>query len=154
MTSTTPTPDTIRKEMRVEASPEAAFRIFTEQMSSWWPFASHSVYGSESTEAILEVRPGGRWFERTPDGRESLWGTVVEADPPERLLMTFHPGREPDANEPMYVEVRFTPDGVGTLVALEHRGWQRCSPDQLAQFDGYVKGWETVLTRFGDAAAA
>ena len=154
MSAITPTPDTIRKEVRVEASPETAFRVFTEQMSSWWPLATHSVYGADSTEAILEATPGGRWFERTPDGRESQWGTVLEVDHPTRLLMTFHPGREQDEDEPMHVEIRFAADGDGTIVTLEHRGWERCSPDQLAQCDGYDKGWELVLAPYGEAVAA
>jgi uncharacterized protein YndB with AHSA1/START domain len=154
MRATTPAPETIRKEVRVEAPPATAYRVFTQDMSGWWPFASHSVYGSESTEALLEAAPGGRWFERTPDGRESVWGTVVEADPPVRLLMTFHPGRRPEDAEPMHVEIRFTRDGTGTLVTLEHHGWQNCSPEQLAEFEGYEQGWEFVLGRYGHAVAA
>ena len=59
MRATTPAPETIRKEVRVEAPPATAYRVFTQDMSGWWPFASHSVYGSESTEAILEATPGG-----------------------------------------------------------------------------------------------
>jgi uncharacterized protein YndB with AHSA1/START domain len=154
MTYETTSPDTIRKEVRVAVPPDDAFRVFIEQMSNWWPLSTHSVFGDQSTEAILEPIPGGRWFERTPDGRESLWGTVIEAERPVRLLMTFHPGREPDEQEPMHVEVRFVAEGTGTLVTLEHHGWQRCSPHQLAQFDGYVKGWEVVLAAYDESVAA
>ena len=68
--------------------------------------------------------------------------------------MTFHPGRRPEDAEPMHVEIRFTADGTGTLVTLEHHGWQNRSPEQLAEFEGYEQGWEFVLGRYGQAVAA
>jgi uncharacterized protein YndB with AHSA1/START domain len=54
----------------------------------------------------------------------------------------------------MHVKIRFVAEGDGTVVTLEHRGWERCSVEQRAEFDGYDRGWEIVLAPFRDAAAA
>lgn len=34
-------PEPVRKSIRVKATPERAFRIFTEEMGSWWPKTHH-----------------------------------------------------------------------------------------------------------------
>jgi uncharacterized protein YndB with AHSA1/START domain len=34
-------PDSVRKIVRVEASPEVAWRVFTEKMGTWWPLITH-----------------------------------------------------------------------------------------------------------------
>jgi len=46
-----------------------------------------------------------------------------------RLRLTWHPGRDGD-DEPTEVEVTFTADNNGTLVVLEHRGWENLSGER------------------------
>jgi hypothetical protein len=46
MTTTVPA---VRREILVDAQPDGAFRVFTEQIGTWWPLATLSVYGAEAT---------------------------------------------------------------------------------------------------------
>lgn len=86
----------LRKEVRVPQGIHEAFRLFTEEIGSWWPLASHSVGGERSRSVEVETRVGGRIVEvfTDDDGRDAtaVWGTVVAWDPPHRLRITWHPG--------------------------------------------------------------
>jgi uncharacterized protein YndB with AHSA1/START domain len=138
----------ITKSVTVERPPEEAFRLFTESIGTWWPLGGrHSLFESAQT-AVLEGRVGGRVYEISSDGEEGLWGTVTEWDPPHRLVYTWHPGRgEETAQE---VEIVFSPEGHGTRVDLEHRGWER-APEKRSSYD---VGWDRVLDRYVEAAAS
>ena len=74
MLAVTPTitPAPVRKSIRVKASPEKAFEVFTAGMSRWWP-GSHSINQSPLKSVTIEPRVGGRWFERGEDGSECEW---------------------------------------------------------------------------------
>ena len=53
----------LRKTITFRWEPGRAFRRFTEETSSWWPLASHSV-GQEKAEAVVfEGHVGGRILE-------------------------------------------------------------------------------------------
>jgi uncharacterized protein YndB with AHSA1/START domain len=137
----------ITKSIVVPRSPDEAFRLFTEGIASWWPLRTHSITDPEPETAVFEPGVGGRLYERTKAGEELLWGTVTVWEPPERIGYTWHPGRgEQTAQE---VEIRFLPEGDGTRLELEHRGWER-APEKRA---GYDEGWDKVLTRYVNAAS-
>ena len=57
----------IRREVIVEAEQAEAFRIFTADMTSWWP-PQHHVGSAPIAEIVIEPRAGGRWFTRHTDG--------------------------------------------------------------------------------------
>lgn len=38
------------------------------------------------------TRQGGRVTERLRDGSEAVWGALLVWEPPDRLVMTWHPG--------------------------------------------------------------
>lgn len=63
-------------EFEVSCTPAHAFRVWTHDGPSWWP-PSHSVSTDPDLAVVFEPRPGGRIFERTPDGTEHDWGEVV-----------------------------------------------------------------------------
>lgn len=139
----------ILKTVRVKATPDRAFRRFTEEMASWWPLRSHSVGRSEAIAVSMEPRVGGRIVEQMRDGREAVWGTVTAWDPPRRVSFTWHPGRTPDTAQD--VEVRFTPERSGTLVELEHRGFERLGPALGRKARrGYPIGWQYVLGLYAE----
>jgi len=120
MTQTTKTEVApIEKTVLVARPVEEAFRIYTEELKSWWPLDSHARDTERRDTAVLEPRVGGRLYERTRDGEELDWGEVQVWDPPHRLVHTWHLGRPETATE---VEVRFAPEGDGTRVELVHRG--------------------------------
>ena len=70
-------------------APETAFRAFTTDFDRWWP-RTHHIAAVEMAEAVLEPRPGGRWYERGTDGSECEWGEVLEWDPPRRLVLSWN----------------------------------------------------------------
>jgi hypothetical protein len=81
--------DPIELELTVPCPPAHAFELWTARTSVWWPH-SHSVSGDPGLTVTFEPHPGGRVFERTPDGAEHDWGEVVVWEPPERLTYLWH----------------------------------------------------------------
>lgn len=147
MAETVETGMVVRSSVTVPIDPGAAFRLFTEQMESWWPLASHSVYGDAATGIVVEPRSGGRVYETTEDGRTSDWGIVREWDPGERFAMSWHPGKEPRLAT--QVDIRFTATAEGgTLVDLVHTGWEIRGAEAGKAMAGYTTGWKFVLGRY------
>ena len=138
--------EAIRKSVTVNVPVERAFEAFTDGITSWWPLATHSYGGDKATAAVFEGRSGGRVYERQEDGTEADWAEVVAWEPPGRIVLAWK------ICAPTEVEVRFTAEGDGTRVQLEHRGWERVDEQDRAQHDGYAGGWEFVLGQFKDAA--
>jgi uncharacterized protein YndB with AHSA1/START domain len=140
--STAETLAAIRKTITVDVPVEKAFETFTRQMASWWPSASHRVFEEGST-VIFEEHVGGRVFERAADGDEADWADVLAWEPPHRFVLRWRVNPKRGATE---VEVTFVPDGDGTRVELEHRGW-----DDAEGRANYQTGWDPVLARFAEA---
>ena len=157
MLAVTPTitPAPVRKSIRVKASPEKAFEVFTAGMSRWWP-GSHSINQSPLKSVTIEPRVGGRWFERGEDGSECEWGRVLAWEPPAQLVLAWQVDGQWrfDPNLVTEVEVRFIPDGDATRVELEHRNIERFG-DQAeptrAALDSEM-GWGGLLESFAAAA--
>jgi uncharacterized protein YndB with AHSA1/START domain len=140
----------IVKSVFVALPPQAAFHLFTEGASRWWPLASHSVAGDDAIACVLEGRVGGRFYEVNRSGGQAEWGRVLAWEPPGCLVMNFYPGRSAaDATE---VEVTFQAEGSGTRLTLVHRRWEQCGPATQASYGGYGKGWDVVLGKYTDHA--
>jgi uncharacterized protein YndB with AHSA1/START domain len=148
---TVTTTETIHKEIFVEAAPETAFRIFTDAIAEWWPLHKYGIFIEDAETVILEPEAGGRLVEKAKDGRETVWGEVLEFEVASRVRFTWHPGRDAD-DEPTEVEVTFTADNEGTLVVLEHRGWENLRDELRAGRAGYDSGWPGVLEAYRQAA--
>jgi uncharacterized protein YndB with AHSA1/START domain len=146
-----PTIEPLRRRVTVSATVETAFRVFTERMGDWWPVERYSVHEELADEAGMDGRLGGAIYERWREGTEN-WGEITVWEPPDRLVFSWHPGGDPaEATE---VEVTFNAEGDGTLVQLEHRGWERLgdrAPDVRA---GYADGWQGVLEQYGRVVEA
>jgi hypothetical protein len=63
------------------------------------------------------------------------------------VAFTWHPGSAPERAS--YVEVTFTATKGGTLVILEHSGWEVFDYPASAR-DDYSRGWPKVLELYGD----
>jgi len=138
---------TVRKSVLVAAPIERAWEVFTERITSWWPIATHSIGKDKIEDVIVEGHVGGRMYERHRGGEEENWATVRVWQPPERLVLAWEiTDRETE------VEVRLAPEGGGTRVDLEHRGWERAGKDADKVRHNYNEGWGYVLGRFEEAS--
>ncbi|WP_345751719.1 SRPBCC domain-containing protein [Microbacterium rhizophilus] len=137
----------LRRQVLVACDPEIAYRVFLDEIGSWWPVASHGCFGEGSAVAF----DGERIVETAPDGRTAVWGTVVESAAPREVSFTWHPGRGPE--DATRVRLTFVPAGeAATLVTLVHAGWEaRADADRIRGES--AGGWVTVLARYADAPA-
>lgn len=142
----------VRKSVTVARPQQQAFETFTAGIGRWWPLRTHSIGEERACSCTIEPRVGGDVYEVDDQGARSPWGRVLAWEPPRRFVMTWHPGRAPDTAQE--VEVRFVPDGTGTRVELEHRGWQTLGDRARATRDGYESGWLAVLDRYVAACPA
>jgi uncharacterized protein YndB with AHSA1/START domain len=150
----------IRHTVTVPIDPEQAFELFTTAMGTWWPLEEYSRAVSElAGEGVradrLEFQPrlGGSILEHLSDGRVLPWGEVGAWEPPERVVMDWHPHALPEP--PTELEARFARVAAGTEVRIEHRGWERTSPAFRGELYGiYVRGWPGTLARYAAAASA
>jgi uncharacterized protein YndB with AHSA1/START domain len=140
--------DPVTTSVVVEAPVDRAWEVFTEDLRTWWPMKDFSVEG-EGSEAFVEDRLGGRFYERTADGEEHEWGVLTAWEPPQRIAFTWHPGTPED--QATEVEVRFTPEGDDrTRVDLEHRGWEKLGDSAQGMRDAYEQGWPAVLAPYAE----
>jgi uncharacterized protein YndB with AHSA1/START domain len=153
-----PPSEPIRKQVRVARTVDDAFRLFVADIDRWWPVERHSRagddrYGDEVTveRVVFEAREGGRLYEVTSEGVEGSWAEVLRYEPPTRVVLAWKPN---DRDEPpTEVDVRFEADGDGTIVRLEHRGWERLGGRAVEARRDYDEGWRIPLDRFVAAAA-
>jgi uncharacterized protein YndB with AHSA1/START domain len=131
------------KELVVPLTIEQAFELFTTRIAEWWPLRSHSVEGDDAVNCHLEPFVGGRLLETGRSGRHHVWGTVTAWQPPNRLALTWHPGRSADTAQDL--EITFSGEAGGTRLRLVHTGWERLGDAGRAERDTYNPGWDYVL---------
>ena len=145
---------TIRKTLVVEAPAERAFRIFAENMGSWWP-KEHHIGASPLQACVIEPRVGGRWYEIGQDGSECEWGKVLAWDPPRRLLLAWQldANFKFDASLITEVEVSFTVlEPRRTRVDFEHRNLDRFGAAAARLRTMMGEGWGGILDSYARAA--
>ncbi len=137
---------------------ERAFQVFVDEFNTWWP-RDQTWGGDKLAETVIEPKMNGRCFERTNDGAESVWGTVLTLSRPEHIVIAWQirPDRTPEANESTAsrVDVRFVETGAGTTeVVLVHRdfprhgeGWEAYRKTMAA-----AKGWPRLMDLYAKAA--
>jgi len=145
------------KTVEVRRSPADAFRLFTEEMSAWWPMKKHSrardAAGEVTVRVDFEVHVGGRIYETLNTGEQRDWGEVLAYEPGKRVAFSFSMGRPKDQSGE--VEVRFEALDAGRCrVTLTHDHWERFG-DVAADMRGrFSNGWDVVFTEcFGSYAA-
>jgi uncharacterized protein YndB with AHSA1/START domain len=137
--------------VEVPVPPERAFDLFVADFGRWWPLATHSIAADEelavqATDARIEPGAGGRITEVWSDGGTVGWGSVLAWEPPRRLLLAWNPTRTRSVSTE--VEITFEATALGTLVRLEHRGWERLGDRDEMLRSSYEKGWPIVLARY------
>ena len=135
----------IRATVTVRSDPSRAFELFTAQMGKWWPLESYSRAVNEFehedvgvSELMFEARMGGSIEERMTDGRVLPWGEVLAWQPPKRVVLSWQPHSLPEP--PTEIEVTFAAHEDGTLIEVEHRGWEQLSEEFRTQmYEIYVR---------------
>jgi uncharacterized protein YndB with AHSA1/START domain len=135
----------VRKSVVVPLERAAAFELFTRRLGEWWPL-THRSATKDAVYCTVEPYVGGRLFERTRFGTESVWGVYLVFEEPSRVVFTWHPGAtEETATE---VEVTFSAIERGTRVDVEHRHWERLGARASFVRELFDGGWVGVLERF------
>ncbi|TQS46896.1 SRPBCC family protein [Cryptosporangium phraense] len=153
----TQTIDTVSREVTVDVDPDTAFRIFTADMTSWWP-ADHHIGSAPIEQIVVEPEEGGRWYTRHTDGSETSTGFVTVWDPPARFVVTWQIGADWkfDPDLVTSVEVQFHPvDGGRTRVVLEHRDLDAYGADAEAMRKTFEDpgAWSATLAAFANGTA-
>ena len=141
----------VQKQIKVRLQREAAFKLFTEGIGTWWPLAIHSVGEELAETCFFEGQVGGRIYEVKSDGSQAEWGKVLAWEPGEEGVFQWYPGRTPETAQE--VTVRFSEIPAGTLVELVQTGWETLGAEAPASRDGYDIGWDFVLANYVIAAA-
>ena len=145
----------VRSSLRVPASAEDAFRVFTARLSDWW--VQEYTWSGPDALADIGIEPwqGGMAYEIGPYGFRSDWGRVTTWQPARRLLFSWQIGPDrapvPDPARASEVEVRFSPEDGYTRVEVEHRGFDRHGDDAEGYRQALTAGWHELLSRYADA---
>jgi uncharacterized protein YndB with AHSA1/START domain len=150
----------VRTSVTVDAPVDRAFRVFTEQIGTWWD-PDHHLIDAELAEMVFEPRAGGTVYDRGVDGSECHWARVLVWEPPARFVISWDINSEwqleSDHERTSEVEVRFSEQGPDrTLVELEHRNLDRHGDGWEGMRDavGSPNGWDNGLRRFAERVAS
>jgi len=133
--------------LRVVATPERAFAVFTREIGQWWqPNALFRFTPRSPGSVALEPGPGGAFTETLPDGTVFEIGRITAWEPNARLVFTWRQASFAE-DQMTEVEVRFEPVGEETRVTVEHRGWDSVPQDHVAR---HRFPDATFLTRHGE----
>ena len=133
--------------LRVRATPDRAFEVFTREIAVWWrPNALFAFTPRDPGVMAFEPGAGGRLTTTLANGKVFEIGRIRAWEPPSRLVFgwrqaTFTPDQDTE------VEVRFEPVGEETRVTVEHIGW-----DAIPQAHAARHGFPLplFLTRHGE----
>lgn len=149
----------VRQAVLVRSDVRHTFDTFVATISAWWPVQPFSCGQDRVRQVTIEPRLGGRVYETWDDGTEIEWGELLDWQPPTLFLMTWFVG-----SGVTQVELRFKALGPAlTRVAVEHRGWEALTDEQLdadcALPGGYRagafdEGWRRILGQFAAAIGA
>ena len=142
--------------LRVAASPERAFEVFTRDIGRWWQANDLFRFTPRSPGRIaLEAGEGGRFTETLANGVVFEIGRVTGWEPGVRLALTwrqatFAPGQL------THVEVIFEAVGAETRVTVTHTGWDSIPQGHVARHsfpDGvflrrHGEWWQRLLAAF------
>lgn len=140
----------VRQSTLVRSGRRHTFEVFVRTIGIWWPVNPFSAGRDRIRDVTFEQRVGGRVYETWTDGTQVDWGSLLAWEPPERFVMTWNA-----TSVATEVELTFAELGPAlTRVAVEHRGWERLTDEQLAKdcalpggYAGgaFTKGWAQIL---------
>jgi uncharacterized protein YndB with AHSA1/START domain/DNA-binding transcriptional ArsR family regulator len=123
-------------QIYIRSTPEQVWQALTDP-----EMTPHYYFG---TRIESEFTPGAPYVYRSADGGSMLDGTILESDPPSRLVMTFHPawtGVGEDAHLSQ-VTWQLEPHDGQTKLTLTHEG---LDPDSDLG-NGVRDGWAQIIS--------
>ena len=121
--------------LRVKASPERAFAVFTQEIGAWWR-PSGLFQTTPRAPGVLAFEPtadgGRRLIETLANGKVFEIGRVLAWEPPHRLVFSWRQASFPP-DLTTEVEVVFEAAGDETRVSVEHRGFDRVPAENAAR---------------------
>jgi uncharacterized protein YndB with AHSA1/START domain len=140
----------VRQSVVVRSDRQHTFDTFVSTIGIWWPVTPFSAGRDRVRDVTFEQRQGGRVYETWQDGTEADWGQVLAWEPPERFVMSWNM-----TSVVTQVELTFASLGPQlTRVAVEHRGWEQLTDEQLGRDcalpggylgGAYREGWARIL---------
>jgi hypothetical protein len=125
----------------------AAFALFTQKISLWWPPDRRHTGDPQSEIVLLESGP---FYERAGDGREVALGSVRAWEAPARILLDFFIAT--GSNAPTEVEIVFAAVAGGTQVTVTHRPKPESAALWTQRAPRYEQSWAVVLAALQYAA--
>ncbi len=127
-------PGIIRLEQHIDRSPAKVWKALTDPalIAKWWaPGDIRPVVGHTFTLDMGQ-----------PFGKQTC--KVLTVEPEREISYAFSPGMLTTT-----ITWRLKPDATGTLVTLEHKGFDLDAPMGKAAFNGMGGGWPKILARIG-----
>ena len=121
-------PDAVQVTTVVEVGPTEAFRIFTEEVDSWWGHGPQFRTAGKISEMRFEPRVGGRLLVIEGSAEPFVLGQIKVWDPPKRLVFDMG-GRAFAEGEWTEVEICFEAEGEATRITVDHRGFEKFPAD-------------------------
>ena len=116
--------------LRVKATPERAFAVFTGEIGAWWR-PSGLFHTTPRAPGRLAFE-NGRLIETLASGKVFEIGKVLAWEPPTRLVFSWRQASFPLELQ-TEVEVCFHAVGDETRVSVEHRGFDRVPAESAAR---------------------
>lgn len=116
--------------LRVKATPERAFAVFTSEIAAWWQ--PSSLFQTTPRAPGRLAFHEGRLIETLANGEVFEIGRVLAWEPPARLVFSWRQASFPP-DLLTEVEVRFEAVGGQTRVSVEHRGFDQVPAESAAR---------------------
>jgi uncharacterized protein YndB with AHSA1/START domain len=132
----------VEQELKLEATPAQVYAALTTDIGLWWD-PGFVMGGPNTTDVILEPRPGGRWMEVWgSEGEGFLWGIIQRARKDRALTISVPEGVIWSGPGSISIDLEET-EGGGTLLKLRHVSVQVYETEDAT--GGYIYGWSNLL---------
>ena len=130
----------IEKTIFIKASPAKVWTYLTNK----------NKLGEWFHPANTNLKQGGKYALLNDKGEDMCWGKVVKADKPNTLIYTFtHNWLE---GVETTVEWHLSEVHGGTMIRLNHYGFEDAPVDTFEMLLSHDKGWDNHFSRLRDEA--
>lgn len=129
----------ITKTIFLKAPASHVWKFLTEadRLAEWF-HRGGADFVANGEYALLTNSPG-------KEGEKLCWGKIVEFDPPRRLTHTFTHGHLGGVETSCSWTLTDSPGG--TVLLLEHTGWEKVGDGAFAMAANHDVGWDEHFAR-------